>query len=217
MQIKSVAVIGASGLIGGELLSFLMSDHRFERVMVLTRRSLGIVHPKIQECVIDFHDKEAVRQSLNGTEIIFCTIGTTMKKVKGDLKLYRQIDFDIPLQVALIGKEIGIRQFLLVTAFGADSKSRNFYLRLKGEVEDAIHSLNLPSFSVFHPSVLLGNRKEFRPAERVAVTLLPFIEWLFPFNYRSIKASTVAKAMICAAADKKTGFHIYSRKEMFVF
>jgi len=212
-----VAVIGASGLVGGELVSYLLADHRFEQVRVLTRRPLGIIHSKIQECVIDFHDKEAVRQSLNGTEIIFCTIGTTMKKVKGDLKLYRQIDFDIPLQAALIGKEMGIRQFLLVTAFGADSKSRNFYLRLKGEVEEAIHSLNLPSFSVFHPSVLLGNRKEFRLAERVAVTLLPFIEWLFPFNYRSINASTVAKAMICASADNKTGYHIYSRKEMFVF
>jgi uncharacterized protein YbjT (DUF2867 family) len=217
MKKISAAIIGASGLVGSELLSCLLQDDHFDQIHLLNRRPLGIAHPKITEHIIDFSDNEALRDSLKESRIIFCTIGTTLKKVKGDKKLYRQIDFEIPLKAALIGKELGVDQFLLVTAYTANSKSRNFYLRLKGEVEEAITSLDLSSFSVFHPSVLLGNRKEFRPAEWLAIKLLPLVEWMFPFNYRSIKASAVAKAMACAAVENKKGHHVYNRKEMFKF
>jgi uncharacterized protein YbjT (DUF2867 family) len=214
MQKISAAIIGASGLIGSELLSIVLRDERFGEIHLLNRRRLGIAHPKLREHVIDFSDTSAIRNALNGCNVIFCTIGTTLKKVKGDKKVYRQIDFEIPLKAALIGKELGIEQLLLVTAYSANSKSRNFYLRLKGEVEEAIYALNLPSFSVFHPSVLLGKRKEFRPAEWLAIKILPFVEWMFPFNYRAINASTVARAMILAAVENKKGNHTYNRKEM---
>lgn len=215
MKKNSASIIGASGLVGSELLSCLLQDDLFNQIHLLNRRPLGIAHPKITEHIIDFSDNEALRGALKESQIIFCAIGTTLKKVKGDKILYRQTDFEIPLKAALIGKELGVDQFLLVTAYAANSKSRNFYLRLKGEVEEAIISLDLPSFSVFHPSVLLGNRKEFRPAERLAIIFLPFIEWIFPFNYRSIKASAVAKGMACAAIENKKGHHVYSRKEIF--
>ena len=215
MQGKTAAVIGASGLIGGELVNNLLSDDRFQQVYLLGRRPSGFTHSKISEFVVDFSDSDALKRALSGVEIIFCAIGTTLKKVKGDQQLYRQIDFDIPLKAASAGKEMGAKQFLLVTAFGANSKSRNFYLRLKGEVEEAIHALHLPVFSVFHPSVLLGKRKENRPAERLAVLLLPYVEWMFPFNYRTIKASTVAKSMVAAAAKNTEGKAVYNRKEMF--
>ncbi len=216
MKKISVAVIGASGLVGNELLSLLIRDERFGQIHLLNRRHLGKVHPKLIEHTIDFSDPSAMRNALTECNVIFCTIGTTLKKVKGDKNIYRQIDFEIPLKAALIGKELGVEQFLLVTAYSANSKSRNFYLRLKGEVEEAIQSLHLPSFSVFHPSVLLGKRKEFRPAELLAIKLLPFLEWMFPFNYRSIRASVVAKAMASAAIENKKGFHVYSRKEMYM-
>lgn len=216
MNHRSAAIIGASGLVGGELLSCLIQDDRFQQIHLLNRKPLGIVHPKIIEHIIDFSDNDSFRKALYTSKSIFCAIGTTLKKVRGDKMLYRKIDFEIPLKAALLGKELGIEQFLLVTAYSANSKSRNFYLRLKGEVEEAISSLHLPSFSVFHPSVLLGNRKEFRPAELLAIKLLPFLEWMFPFNYRSIKASIVAKAMVSAAVENKKGHHVYNRKEMFL-
>jgi uncharacterized protein YbjT (DUF2867 family) len=216
MRTISAALIGGSGLIGSELLSCLLGDDRFGQIHLLTRRNLDIVHPKLTEHIIDFSDTSAIRNALNGCNVIFCTIGTTLKKVKGDKKLYRQIDFEIPLKAALIGKELGVEQYLLVTSYSANSKSRNFYLRLKGEVEEAIRALNLPSFHVFHPSVLLGKRKEFRPAEWLAIKLLSLVEWLFPFNYRSVKASVVAKAMESVVFENKKGFHIYSRKEMYM-
>jgi uncharacterized protein YbjT (DUF2867 family) len=216
MNKRSVAIIGASGLVGGELLSSLILDDHFEQIHLLNRRPLGITHPKITEHIIDFSDNEALRQSLKNVGIIFCTIGTTLKKVRGDKRLYRQIDFEIPLKAALIGKELGMEHFLLVTAFSANSKSRNFYLRLKGEIEEAISSLHLSSFSIFHPSVLLGKRKEFRPAEWLAIKLLLLVDWVFPFNYRSVKASIVANAMIRAAIENKKGQYVYNRKEMYL-
>jgi uncharacterized protein YbjT (DUF2867 family) len=215
MKKINAAIIGASGLVGNELLSCLLRDDHFGQIHLLNRRPLGIVHPKITEYVIDFADNKSLQEALTGCGVIFCTIGTTLNKVKGDKKVYREIDFEIPLKAALIGKELGVDQFLLVTAYAANSKHRNFYLRLKGEVEEAVSSLHLPSFSVFHPSVLLGKRKEFRPAERLAIQLLPLIQWLLPFNYRPIKASAVANAMVNAAIENKKGLHIYSRKEMF--
>ena len=122
-------IIGSTGLIGGHLLDLLINDPDFSTVRVLIRRPLDLNHPKLEKKLVDFSDKESFRLALEGTDVIFCCIGTTMKKMKGDKEVYRKIDYDIAVHAAQLGKVNGCEKFVLVSAVGADSKSRNFYLK----------------------------------------------------------------------------------------
>lgn len=115
---------------------------------------------------MDFADLENFRLALEGTDVIFCCIGTTMKKMQGDKEAYRKIDYDIAVNAAQLGKANGCEKFALVSAVGADSKSRNFYLKLKGETEEAVEASGIESVYILRPSLLMGNRKEFRFGEK---------------------------------------------------
>lgn len=191
-------IIGATGLIGGHLLELLLNDASFTTVRILIRRPLEISHPKLEKNLIDFSDMESFRLALEGTDVIFCCIGTTMKKMKGDQAAYRKVDYDIAVNAAKLGKANGCEKFVLVSAVGADSKSRNFYLRLKGETEEAVQHSGIESVYILRPSLLIGNRKEFRAGEKLATWLMPLFSFLLPAKYKPVKASDVARAMITA-------------------
>ncbi len=195
-------IIGATGLIGGHLLDMLLNDASFTTVRILIRRPLEISHPKLEKKLVDFSDMESFRLALEGTDVIFCCIGTTMKKMKGDQAAYRKVDYDIAVNAAKLGKANGCEKFVLVSAVGADSKSRNFYLRLKGETEEAVQASGIESVYTLRPSLLIGNRKEFRAGEKLAIWLMPLFSFLLPAKYKPVKASEVARAMINAI---KTG------------
>ena len=197
-------IIGSTGLIGGHLLDLLINDPDFSTVRVLIRRPLDLNHPKLEKKLVDFSDKESFRLALEGTDVIFCCIGTTMKKMKGDKEAYRKIDYDIAVQAAQLGKACGCEKFVLVSAVGADSKSRNFYLKLKGETEEGVQSSGIESVYILRPSLLIGNRKEFRAGEKLATWLMPLFAFLLPARYRPVKASEVAKAMVNAVKDPDT-------------
>lgn len=191
-------IIGATGLIGGHLLDMLLNDASFTTVRILIRRPLEISHPKLEKKLVDFSDMESFRLALEGTDVIFCCIGTTMKKMKGDQAAYRKVDYDIAVNAAKLGKANGCEKFVLVSAVGADSKSRNFYLRLKGETEEAVQASGIESVYILRPSLLIGNRKEFRAGEKLAIWLMPLFSFLLPAKYKPVKASDVARAMITA-------------------
>lgn len=197
-------IIGSTGLIGGHLLDLLINDPDFKTVRILIRRPLDINHPKLEKKLVDFNDKESFRLALEGTEVIFCCIGTTMKKMKGDKEAYRKIDYDIAVHAAQLGKACGCEKFVLVSAVGADSCSRNFYLKLKGETEEGIQASGIESVYILRPSLLIGNRKEFRAGEKLATWLMPLFAFLLPARYRPVKASDVAKAMVNAVKDPDT-------------
>jgi uncharacterized protein YbjT (DUF2867 family) len=191
-------IIGSTGLIGGHLLDLLINDPSFTTVRVLIRRPMEISHPKLEKKLVDFSDMESFRLALEDTDVIFCCIGTTMKKMKGDKEAYRKIDYDIAVHAAQLGKANGCEKFVLVSAVGADSKSRNFYLKLKGEIEEAVHATGIEGVYILRPSLLIGNRKEFRFGEKLATWLMPLFAFLLPAKYKPVKASEVAKAMINA-------------------
>lgn len=191
-------IIGATGLIGGHLLELLLNDPSFKTVRILIRRPLEISHPKLEKKLVDFSDLESFRLALEGTDVIFCTIGTTMKKMKGDKEAYRKIDYDIAVHAARLGKANGCERFVLISAVGANSKSSNFYLQLKGEIEEAVQASGIDAVYILRPSLLLGNRKEFRLSEKLASWLMPLFAFILPAKYRPVKASEVAKAMITA-------------------
>jgi uncharacterized protein YbjT (DUF2867 family) len=214
MKLKTVTVIGATGLIGSRLVELLQNDDDFTTIKALVRRAVEFKSPKIRVEVIDFTDETAFRTAIAGSDAVFCAVGTTQKKVKGDKAAYRKVDYDIPVHAAKFCSETGCPEFLLVSSIGASRKSGNFYLKLKGEVEDTVRNMNIPSVSVFRPSMLLGRREEFRLGELIAKPLSVTFSFLFPSMYKPIKADQVAKAMISASKNAKPGFNIYYYREM---
>lgn len=197
----TATIIGSTGLIGGHLLELLLKDETFSTVRILIRRPVDITHPKLEKKWVDFTDLESFRLALEGTDVIFCAIGTTMKKMKGDKDAYRKVDYDIAVNAAKLGKAGGCEKYVLVSAVGADSKSRNFYLRLKGEIEEAVEASGIGGVYILRPSLLMGNRKEFRLSEKLATWLMPLFAFMLPAKYRPVKASEVAIAMLNAVKE----------------
>jgi uncharacterized protein YbjT (DUF2867 family) len=217
MSEKIATIVGATGMIGNYLLEALLQDDYFSTVRILVRRPYQKSDPKMEVKLVDFNDAESFKLALEGSDTIFCCIGTTQKNVKGDNDLYRKIDFDIPLKAAKFGKEVGCEKFLIVTAVGADNHSRTFYLKLKGELENAIGLAGIATVHVFQPSMLLGDRKEKRSGEKMLQGSMKLISGVFFGSLRKFKAihgKTVAKAMLNAAKKNEKGFFIYTYDEM---
>ncbi|MEJ8842761.1 NAD(P)H-binding protein [Lacibacter sp. H375] len=214
MNGQTAVVLGATGLIGSSLVEQLLADEAFLRVRVLVRKPISIQHPKLEVFITDFSDYDVYRKILGTGDCIFSCIGTTNANVKGDKLLYRSIDFDIPVNAARFGKEAGFSQFLLVSAIGADARSRIFYTRLKGEVEEMIASYKFKSFHVFRPSFLAGRKQNERTGEKILTTMFRLLSFLIPSNYKAINGATVAKAMRKAAKEGKEGLSVYYYNEM---
>jgi len=212
MQGKTAVLIGATGLTGSKLIQMLLDSTEYSTVNILVRRPVNIVHPKLNIRVVDFSNADEYYNALGTGDIIFCCIGTTMKKVNGNKKLYRTIDYDIPVNAAKWGMEKGFSRYSFMSAIGADSKSSNFYLRLKGEVEDNIRSLGYQAVDIFRPSLLLGNRREERGGERTAQIIFPLISFLFIRGwrkYKPVQAEAVARAMLKASLADNSGSNVY--------
>jgi uncharacterized protein YbjT (DUF2867 family) len=214
MKEKTAALIGATGLIGGHILELLLADDEFASIRVIVRRPVDFKHPKVSEVVIDFTSEKAYKTAIAGCDTVFCAVGTTQKKVKGDKVAYRKVDYDIPVNAARFCAETGCQSFLLVSSVGANSSGSNFYIKLKGEVEDKVQSISIPSISIFRPSMLLGNRQESRPMESVAQVISKGIAFMFPSNYKPIAARDVAAAMIAACKLNKPGRQVFHYNEM---
>lgn len=207
-------LIGATGLIGSQLLEMLPADEYFDSVRILIRRPIEFTHPKLEKKLVDFSDMESFRLALEESDVLFCAIGTTQKKVKGNKEAYRKIDHDIIVNAAKFCKLNGCETFVFVSSVGANSKSKNFYLKLKGEIEEAVQDAAIKVIHIMRPSVLLGNRKEFRLGEKLASWLLPVFSLLMPAKYKPIKAVDVAKKMIAVSKKNEPGCFVYHFKEM---
>jgi uncharacterized protein YbjT (DUF2867 family) len=217
MSDKTATVIGATGLIGSHIVRLLETDNAYDKIRVIARRPLIFSNPKVEVVIIDFNDEAAFKSAVAESDAVFCAVGTTRKKVKGDMAAYRKVDHDIPVHVARFCKEAGCERFMLVSSVGANSDSTNFYLKFKGEVEDAVKKMDISSVYMFRPSMLLGKRKEFRFGEVIGKALSTPLSFLFPSNYRPVKAVDVAWAMVAAAKKADPGFHICYYKEIMEF
>ena len=218
MQPQTAVVLGATGLIGELLVKELVNDDSFEKVKLLVRRSLDIVDKKLEVQIVSFDNLVDLRAKLGEGNSIFCCVGTTQKKVKGDKAAYRKIDFDIPVNVAKMAKDAGFNKYMLVSSVGANAQSNNFYLKLKGEVEKAIAEQKFESFHVFRPGMLLGQRKEFRLGELLGkgvMNALPFQLISSLKKYRGIQASAVARAMVRASKSNIKGMIVHHYEDMF--
>ena len=217
MQGQTAVVIGSTGLIGTQLVQLLLLDTAFTEVRILVRRPVSVSHPKLVIQIVAFDDYHDLKEKIASGHSVFCCIGTTQKKVKGDKTAYRKVDYNIPVNAANAAIENGFKKFLLVSSVGANKNSGNFYLRLKGEVEDSISKLEFESIHFFRPSILLGDRKEFRPGEKIAQGSMKLLSFLFAGSlkkYKPIQSSDVAKAMVAASKQQKKGVHVYEYKEI---
>ena len=214
MKFKQVTLFGATGLIGSYLLEFLLKDSDIHLINVVGRNPFHLQHDKINNIVIDFEDVSSISNSITGSEAVFVSIGTTMSKVNGDKIKYKSVDFDIIFNIANACKQKNINQFIYVSSLGANANSSNFYLRLKGEIDEAVAKLNLNSTSVFRPSVLLGKRNESRPGEKILQFVMPLLDFMIPSNSKAIKAEDVAKSMLNTTKNYKTGLHIYQYSQI---
>ena len=207
-------LIGATGLIGSHLLQELLNDPFFDTVRILIRRPIEITNTKLEKKIVDFNDNDSMLVALSNSNVVFCAIGSTMKKVKGDKEAYRKIDFDIPVKLAKFSKMTGCEKFILVSSAGANAKSMNFYQRLKGETDEAVKEVGPKTIHIMRPSLLLGERKEFRLGENIGKAVMTSLSFLIPEKYKAIQGKDVAKVMLALAKKDEEGFFIHENREI---
>jgi uncharacterized protein YbjT (DUF2867 family) len=198
----TILLLGATGLVGAQTLRLALSDPRVAKVVAPSRRPLP-PHPKLENPVVDF---DALPEDAPWwkADAAVCALGTTMRRA-GSPEAFRKVDHDYPLTAARLAKRGGTRAYALVSSTGADPKSRIFYSRVKGETEQALRAVGFPSLTILRPSLLGGEREEFRPAERLATLLFKTLSPLIPPRKRMVPAERVAKALLEAALSGENG------------
>lgn len=212
-QTRTALVIGASGLVGGYCLDALLREPLYSEVHVLVRRPLNRQHEKLKQIIIDFNHPDKYKENIKGQDI-YCCIGTTVLK-SPKREDYFRIDFEYPVSIAKIALANGSERFALISALSANSKSLLFYSRVKGQLEDAITQLKFKSVVILRPSYLIGDRKEFRPIEKMGAGLLKLLSPILvgPLRqYRAILAKVVGESLVLATVKHSAGIHIYDNE-----
>ncbi|WP_159470567.1 NAD-dependent epimerase/dehydratase family protein [Dyadobacter sp. 3J3] len=211
---KTALVIGATGLVGKQVLNYLLASPIYNQIKVLTRRSSGIQHEKLDEIFFDFDKPDA---SLVKADDIFCCLGTTIKKA-GSEEAFKKVDFQYPLQIGRLGKLNGASKYLIVSSMGADSKSFIFYNRVKGEIEKELTDLHYDALHILRPSLLLGDRGgESRFGEKIGEVLAKILDPVMvgPLKkYAAIDSDKVARGMVELAQLPEKGVFIHNSAEL---
>lgn len=214
MTQTTAVLAGASGLVGKYCLEMLLEDAFYDRVVSIGRRLLPFEHPKLAQKLVDFealHDED-----LQGLTHVFCCLGTTIRKA-GSESAFRKVDHDYALALGRNAASLRARRFLLVSSVGADPKAGTFYLRVKGELEQALRALPFEGLYLFQPSILLGPREEERPGEKAGLTLARAFEWALVGGlrkYRPMPAAVLARAMTVAGERAPGGTQVLRYDEI---
>ncbi|MEI8273002.1 MAG: NAD(P)H-binding protein [Paludibacter sp.] len=201
---KKAIVIGGTGMVGVQLINLLIENQAFSEIVSLVRRASGIVHPKLNEHIIDFEKPEEWVNFVVG-DVLFSTLGTTIAQAKTKVSQYK-VDFEYQFAVAEIAASNGVSSYVLVSSAGADSKSSVFYSNMKGKLDDAVRALPFRVISILRPGQLDGNRTENRMGEKMALSVVYALNKLGILRkYHPIQAVDVAKAMIAASAKSVSG------------
>ena len=213
---KTAIVLGATGLVGSHLVEALIDDDTFNLIRIFSRRSLENNSPKIKEYLVDFDHPDTFKKDITG-DVLFSTMGTTIRTA-GSKEAQYKVDYTYQYEIARAAAENGVKTYVLVSSAGANSRSRFFYMRIKGELDNAVKSLSFSNISIIRPATLMGKRNENRAGEKLVIQLTDIFATLVPGlrKYRPIPAKTVADAMIKAASQKKPApFVIYSFAEVY--
>jgi len=204
MGSKTAIVFGATGLVGNLLIEELINSADYLAIKIFVRQPTGISEPKVEEIIADFSNLAPYSHKITGDDLFIC-LGTTINKA-GSLANMEKIDRDLPVQIAKLAQNNGLKNIAVVSSIGAAETSRNYYLRIKGEMETDILKLNFENTAIVRPSMLLGERKEKRIGEIVGKVVMKTVQPVLIgrlLKYRAIHARDVARAMILMMQNKK--------------
>lgn len=204
-------LVGATGLVGSHVMRLALAEDRVTQVIAPVRRALP-AHPKLLAPVVDF---EALPEEASwwAADAVICALGTTLRTAGSQEAFYR-VDHDYPLTIARRAREHGTPTFVLNSAIGADSSSRFFYNRVKGETERDLATLGFRSLTYVRPGLIGGDRQEFRAGERLATIVLHLIGPALPRQWRINPAERIAAALIEAAVVGNPGVHVVASAEL---
>lgn len=210
---KTAIVVGASGLVGGELLRLMLRDSRFESVRVFVRASMDITHEKLEEFIVNFDELDNWKKWLKG-DVLYSALGTTIRKA-GSRDAQYLVDYTYQYNVAKAAAANGIGEYVLVSAAGASDKSKLFYLKMKGELEREVRKLPFETIHIVKPGMLAGGRNEVRGGEQLGATILKALSVIPGLaKLRPIEGVEVARAMINGTFRHVVGIHSYSLQEV---
>ena len=214
-EMRSALVVGATGLVGSALVKLLCESEEYAAVNVISRRPLDYTHPKLMVKLRDFN--EIAENDIEFAHEVFCCLGTTIKKA-GTREQFEKVDFEYPMMIAALAKNRGIGHFIVISAMGANEKSLAYYSRVKGKLETELIKMDFPQLSIIRPSLITGNRNEFRLGETVGAKALNIARPLLvgPLKkVRSIPAEQIALAMkVIALYGKQQNVAIYLSDEI---
>jgi len=214
MANRKALIFGATGLIGNLLLDELLNTEKYSEIVLFSRQAIGVSHPKVREFTVDFSNPEAFIKQITGDDLFIC-LGTTIKKA-GSVKKMEEIDRDLPVILASAASLNGVKRIAVVSSIGANAASANYYLRIKGEMEQEILKLKFESIAIVRPSMLLGERKEKRPGELAGKVVMKVFNPLLIGKikkYRGIHGRDVARAMI-TILHRENNTKIYESDEL---
>ena len=207
---RTAVVAGATGLVGSMLVPRLTAGNAYSEIRVLGRRAPAQSHPKVRFVETDFSDLSQHAAALAADDV-FCCLGTTIRKA-GSQAAFEKVDYHMVVDLARAAHKAGARRFFVVSAVGASEHSPAFYSRVKGRMESAVRALPFEAVHIVRPSLLLGERKERRPGEKLAQLIAPL---LGPFmlgplaKYRAVPAGDVSDALARLARGAATGAHVH--------
>jgi len=202
---KTLLLVGATGLVGKSALNQALADPRVGKLIAPTRRPLP-PQPRLENPLVDFDalPGDAPWWAVDG---VICTLGTTIRKA-GSQAAFRKVDHDYPLAVAALARLHGAAAFALTSSVGANPRSRTFYLRTKGETERALAGCGFASLTIVRPSFIGGERAERRPLEALGLAVFGGLAWLMPGRYRIVPAERIARTLLTAAVAAEPGVRI---------
>lgn len=212
---KTALIAGASGLIGSELLQILLAQNTYDRVIALVRTPLNLQHPRLEQVICDFDQMHEVEEKLKADDI-YCCLGTTIKKAKTKEAMFK-VDVEYPTTLAKITKQQGASHYLVVSSTNANPKSPLWYPRMKGQLEENLKNLDMQALTMVRPSLLLGERQEYRFLENLAAQLTKGLSKLLGRPVPSqlaIESRTVAWAMYRIAQEPTRGTKVYLPKDI---
>ena len=211
---KTAIVIGATGLVGRNLVQLLLKDTRFDRVKTFVRRSGNFKHQKLEEYIVDFDQPDPWKKLVTG-DVLYSAMGTTLRAA-GSKEAQYKIDYAYQYRVAKIGVDNGVPEYVLISAAGSDTRSKIFYSRMKGELERDIKKLPFETIHIIHPGMLAGARAEVRTGEKLGIRLMNIIGMIPGLGMlKPIPGMEVAHAMINATFRHVTGIHTYTMGAVF--
>lgn len=212
---KTAIVIGATGLVGRALVDQLADAQHISQIITLTRRPAGHSSAKVFNQVVNFDALDAFAGSFHG-DLLFSCLGTTRKQA-GSVAAQQRVDLDYQLHAAKLAANQGVAHYLLVSSASANAKSKNAYLKMKGVLEEQVTSLPFERISIFQPSLLLGQRADFRFGEKIGSWVMPAL-CVIPGlrRFRPITGEQVAARMVLASQQAGPSRERFRLDEMFI-